>query len=137
MGDVTRTKLSRKNSYYLEKHRYLELKNFCLQYDVWQKAHDALLGLKSRPADLLIFSENIPDPTARCAEAIARYSAWMDLVRKAAITTDKDLADYIFKGVTEGKSYDVLCAKERIPCCREKYYELYRKFFWILSQLRD
>ena len=38
--------------------------------------------------------------------------------------------------VTEGISYDHLKARLNIPCCKDVYYELYRRFFWILSQVR-
>ena len=44
-----------------------------------------------------------------------------------------DLSSYLLKGITEGVSYDNLKTKSDIPCCRDKYYEMYRKFFYILN----
>lgn len=38
MSTVIRSKVSISNEFYISKFRYLELKNFCLQYDEW--AHD-------------------------------------------------------------------------------------------------
>lgn len=35
MSTVIRAKVSADNPYYISKLRYLELKNFCLQYDEW------------------------------------------------------------------------------------------------------
>ena len=34
----TRNEISVKNKYYISKHRYLELKHFCLQYPEWKRA---------------------------------------------------------------------------------------------------
>ena len=35
MSTVIRSKISIDNQFYISKYRYLELKNFCLQYDEW------------------------------------------------------------------------------------------------------
>lgn len=43
---------------------------------------------------------------------------------------------YILNGVTEGWSYDILKARLGIPCCKDTYYELYRRFFWLLNKER-
>lgn len=37
MGTTLRAELSEKNPYWIEKHRYYELKHFCLQYPIWKK----------------------------------------------------------------------------------------------------
>lgn len=136
MGTVLRSKLSGKNPYHIERHRYLELKHFCLQYPIWEKAYDALCGLKSRPADLLIFKEQVSDPTAKCAEAMAQYSKWMNMVEESAMEVDSVIGPFVLEGVVTGKSYDILRAKSDVPCCKDKYYELYRKFFYILNKKR-
>lgn len=39
MSTVLRAELSRKNRYWISKHRYYELKHFCLQYPEWKKFH--------------------------------------------------------------------------------------------------
>lgn len=136
MGTTIRPELSEKNPYWIEKHRYYELKHFCLQYPIWRKARAALSGLSQRPIDTVIFSKNFGDPTAKCAEAMAFYSERMELVEKAAEETDRELGKYILKAVTQGISYDILRAKENVPCCKDVYYELYRRFFWILNKAR-
>ena len=56
MATEIRPELSEKNPYWIGKHRYYELKHFCLQYPIWKKAYNALLGLSSRPNDLDILS---------------------------------------------------------------------------------
>ena len=39
MATVLRSELSSKNKYYIDKHRYYELKHFCLQYPEWKRAY--------------------------------------------------------------------------------------------------
>ena len=60
MATEIRPELSEKNPYWIGKHRYYELKHFCLQYPIWKKAYNALLGLSSRPSDLDIFCQEWP-----------------------------------------------------------------------------
>ena len=139
MGTTIRPELSEKNPYWIERHRYYELKHFCLQYPIWKKAYTALDGLSRRPSDLEIFSKKgeISDPTVRCVEARSYYIERMKTVEQAAIATDAELSNYILKGVTEGWSYDILKARLNIPCCKDVYYNLYRRFFWLLNKARD
>lgn len=67
MGTTIRPELSEKNPYWIERHRYYELKHFCLQYPIWKKAYAALDGLSRRPSDLEVFSKKgeISDPSIR------------------------------------------------------------------------
>lgn len=92
MATEIRPELSEKNPYWIGKHRYYELKHFCLQYPIWKKAYNALLGLSSRPNDLDIFVKSgqvHSDPTARCAESRVslpngwNWSSKLPLVRTA------------------------------------------------------
>lgn len=135
MGTTIRPELSEKNPYWIERHRYYELKHFCLQYPIWKKAYAALDGLSRRPSDLEVFSKKgeISDPTVRCVEARSYYIERMKTVEQVAIVTDAELSSYILKGVTEGWSYDILKARLNIPCCKDVYYNLYRRFFWLLK----
>lgn len=138
MGTTIRPEISKKNRYWIERHRYYELKHFCLQYPIWKRAYHSLDGLSKRPADLMIISKerNISDPTSKCAEAREYYLNRMKMVEQAVIQTDAALAEYILNGVTEGWSYDILKARLEIPCSKDVYYDLYRKFFWILNKER-
>jgi hypothetical protein len=58
------------------------------------------------------------------------------MVDRAAFGADPELAGYILKGVTEGLSFDNLKAASGIPCCKDVYYESYRRFFWLLNKER-
>lgn len=139
MGTTIRPELSKKNPYWIGKHRYYELKHFCLQYPIWRKACDALVGISKKPEDLASFisSSELSDPTAKCAEARAYYLERMEMVERVAEETDSSLSSYLLAGVTHGWSYDILKARLEIPCGKDIYYELYRKFFWQLSKERQ
>ena len=138
MATLVRAGISEKNRYWIEKHRYYELKHFCLQYPVWKKAYLALDGLSRRPADLAMFirESSVGDPTAKCAEAKVFYSERMGMVERTAAETDAGLDGYILKAVTDGVSYEQLKARLGIPCCKDVYYRLYRRFFWLLNKER-
>ena len=111
MRNDMRPELSQKNPYWIGKHRYYELKHFCLQYPIWKKARLALDGLSRRPADLQVFvscGQAKGDPTERCAQSRIFFGERMEMVEQAAIEAEPDLYSYLLRGVTEGLSYDAL-----------------------------
>lgn len=131
--------LSNRNQYWIPKHRYYELKHYCLQYPEWKRVYNSL-GFKIGEHNE-IKSRDIPKPTER--EALIRYEflKGIELVERCCKDAGQnfidgvDISSFLLKGVTEGLSYDVLVTQE-IPCSREYYYNRYRKFFYILSQRR-
>lgn len=135
MSTMIRPELSEQNKYWIEKHRYYELKHFCLQYPIWKNAYIALLDLKGSSLNSTLLSKTnvIKDPTSKSAEARLFYSNRMNMIEKIAAATDATLSNYILKAVTEGISYDSLRTRFEIPCCKDTYYNLYRRFFWLLS----
>lgn len=139
MATVIRPSISKKNKYWIDKHRHYELKHFCLQYKTWKKIYAELLD----PKIPMVAMDKIPssgtpsDPTAKRAMLKAHYSERIKLVEQAAMEADKYLHDYILKAVTEGRSYTYLKTVLDIPCSKDTYYERYRRFFWILNELRD
>lgn len=137
MATMIRAKLSEKNKYYVEKHRYYELKHFCLQYPVWKREYANLDGYLNTRNDGLPRSNEISDPTYRYSEYRIDYFDKMKMVEQSALDTDGDLAIYILKGVTEDLSYNLLHTKYNIPCGRNTYYDRYRKFFWILDKVKN
>ena len=139
MGTNIRPEVSKRNKYWIERHRYYELKHFCLQYPIWKEAYLALDGLLERGVDLTSFSKtNLHNnPTAKHAEALIFYSDRLHMIERTAKWTDESLAEYILLGVTKGKSYDNLRTVHNIPCSKDVYYEMYRRFFWLLNKERD
>lgn len=137
MSTVIKPELSEKNKYWIEKHRYYELKHFCLQYPIWKKTISSLISIASRPIDMIPQRTNKQNsPTEQCAMARLYYADRIKLVEDTAKETDSTLWSYILKGVTDGVSYDILKIRFNIPCCKDTYYDLYRRFFWLLDQSR-
>lgn len=139
MATVIRPEISTNNKYYIDKHRYYELKHFCLQYPIWKNLYNdfddssiSLSMISGAP------TSNIPgDPTAKRAVMKAYYMEKIELLESIAIQTDLYLHKYILKAVTEGLSYTNLRTKYDIPCGRDMYYDRYRRFFWLLSEARN
>ena len=139
MATVIRAEISEKNKYYIDKHRYYELKHFCLQYNEWKREY-------ARCNDSIIFASKFEynpssnahsDLTAKYAVKKLQYSTRIKLIERIAMEADDFLYPYILKAVTEGLSYPYLKTKLNIPCGRDMYYDRYRKFFWLLSEARD
>lgn len=138
MSTTIRPELSTKNKYWIERHRYYELKHFCLQYPSWKKSYLALDGLSKKPADSVIFTNNhsIGDPTSNCAIAKLFFKSRIELLERLASEADPELSIYILKAVTEDLSYNNLKTRLEIPCSKDTYYDRYRRFFWLLSRAR-
>lgn len=70
MGTDIRAEVSTKNRYWIEKHRYYELKHFCLQYSQWKKMYVSLDGLPSHSSMAARFEKNssVSYPTEVYAE---------------------------------------------------------------------
>lgn len=101
--------------YELDRHRYLELKHFCLQYHHYKELYLRLEGAQY-PVD------NIAAIQLDCKYA-------MQLIERTAADCSELLGRYIFRSVTEDVSYSVVD-----PPCDHDIFELYRrKFFWMLS----
>ena len=129
---------TKNNPYWINRHRYYELKHFCLQYPIWKKARAAIDGMIDHKLEIALHSQtgNVSDPTATAADARLFYTTRIEMLEKAAMDTDPVIGVYILKGVTEGISYDILNARSQVPCCKDTYYDLYRRFFWLLSRER-
>ena len=139
MATVIRPSISEKNEHYIDKHRYYELKHFCLQYNEWKKAYancnESIIfasNLEKQP------TTNIPsDITAKYAMKKAFYGERIKLIESAAREADDFLYPYILRAVTEGLAYTHLKTRYDSPCGRDMYYDRYRKFFWLLSNARN
>ena len=138
MTTVIRPEVSKRNKYWIDKHRHYELKHFCLQYPLWKKALFNVCNSASSLSNIgKIGFNNIPsDPTGDTAVERLYYSSKIELVEKVAKETDAYLYNYILKGVTEGLSYNYLKYGLGMPCSRGVYYDRYRRFFWLLNEER-
>lgn len=141
MSTTIRPEVSKKNKYWISKHRYYELKHFCMQVPEWKKELAVLDGYKSesKPIDV---SETGTDESSVEKTAIRReeLNERIRMISKAVLLTDEvnGIGNFVLGGVINNLPYDKLNARlgMAIPCSRDEYYEYYRKFFYILSGLR-
>ena len=139
MSTTIRPVISDKNKYRISKHRYYELKHFCLQYPEWREKYAELtcdMGMVA-PRRLEVRTSHIPDGTAEIAMARSILKKNMDLIDDIANAADSDLGFYIKKAVTEGITFVNLKSRYSIPCERGMFYDRYRKFFWLLNKAKD
>ena len=139
MATVIRAEISEKNKYYIDKHRYYELKHFCLQYNEWKKVYVSCCEsiIFTSRFDKMPSDSSPGDLTAKYAMKRAQYGERIKMIEDLARQADEFLYPYILKAVTEGLSYTYLKTRMSIPCGRDMYYDRYRKFFWLLSEHRN
>jgi hypothetical protein len=146
----------RLDKYGISKHRYNELKNFCLQYGEWK---DELKyktdAVKSPQITGMPFVGGISDSTCNLASRRAELSKKCEIIEQTmilAITTlkkgntskllydgdYKDLYDHMIKAVTEeGITYNYLFQRMNIPIGRDSFYMMRRYFFYLLDKFKS
>ena len=132
MGTNIRAEISAKSPYWLPKHRYYELKHFCMQYSEWKRLYISADGWEDNV-------QHAFDPTGETAVRRAYYGERLKMVEEAVQEATQDICGLdrtLLKAVTEGLSYEVLRARDGVPCCRDTWYILYRRFFWLLDRAR-
>lgn len=135
MPTEIRSELSKKNKYWIPKHRYYELKHFVMQYPEWVDEVQFIDSMV-RASQTGIKLNQIPDPVGKAVERRVVYTKNIYICDTIAKETDPVIGDYILKAVISGDSYDKIKAKFNIPCCKDVWYDLYHKFFWLLDAAR-
>lgn len=136
MSTLVRPVLSKRNKYYISKHRYYELKHFCLQYPEWKEEYANIamsIGADSAVLDGMPKGNDKLDRTGENAVKLARIKGKIRIVEECAEAADPVLAKWILKAVTDGYSFAYLKTIMNIPCERDMYYDRYHKFFYLLS----
>lgn len=159
MSTTIRPELTKKSEYYIPKDRYYELKHFCLQYPAWRAELNAFTLAYPQYSPDRIHDDNLTyaKPTEREVERRERFINLISLVNMCIINACSDhdephielylcdptrlvetrpILSHLYRAVTRGLSYDTLKTKYDIPCSREYYYKLYRRFFWLLDAAR-
>lgn len=102
--------------YELSRHRFAELKHFCMQYDEWRARYISL------------DEGSLPPPETAIPKT--SYLKAIHLIETTAMDTDTRLGHYILESVTRDVSFSRLS-----PPCDSKSFDFYRrKFFWLLSE---
>lgn len=133
--------LSSKNKYYISKHRYYELKHFCLQYPEWKRDYKSLSleGVETPNLKIPLVGKttNELSRVETKAMVLEELSHRINIIDAAAEATDPELKNYILAAVTEGRTYENMeTYGTGIPCSRDTFYRRYRKFFWMLNSVR-
>ena len=138
MSTDIRPEISKQSPYWISRHRFYELKHFCLQYPEWKSELNVISSCSRNPLDGKPTGKSgkVNDPVYECVLRREMLNDHVNMVDKAAKACSEDLGTYVFKGVTQGVSYEGLFLQNGIPCCKETYYEAFRRFFWALSKLR-
>lgn len=126
MSTKIRTKISKRNDFYISDYRRRELKYFCLQYPEW-KEHLKHIGNIGGTSEWT-------NETQR--EAIIRYiyKENMKLIEDTCKEVGGDISEYLFRFVCYEESYVHLSTIKHIPCGRRQFYEKVYEFYYILSQ---
>ena len=66
-----------------------------------------------------------------------RYSRQIELVKRCAQETDEIIGPLIFEAVVNDWSYELIRARKNVPCCKDTYYHLYRRFFWTINTFKS
>lgn len=137
MATTIRPEVSNKNKWHIGRERYYELKHFCLQYPEWKKKL-AELTYSTYPQQLSFIGADgqLCNPTEKRVIDRDIYVSNIAMVNNVIEETDHELAIYILQSVAYGKSFTYLQTVMRIPCCRDVFYDRYRKFFWLLDKVR-
>lgn len=131
-----KNELSKKNSYWLPKERYLELVHFSRGYkslveklyDIWGVGSTSIVNCSAQ-------KNCLADPSSDAAIRARYLEDKIDAIELAANRCGEGLMFYIIRNVAEGISYDKLNAYGRVPCGRRQFYEARRRYFWLLDQI--
>ena len=104
-----------RTEYTLSKHRFYELKHFCLQYQDWKREYVLTDGWKGESG------KRKGDTTSKDGIKRAEIRHYVELIETCAQLTDRNILPYVTNGDLE------------LPV--ELRYS-YRRFFWELSKRR-
>lgn len=139
MSTKIRPEIAVKNKYYISKHRYYELKHFCMQYPEWKHELSSIDGISSRSTGTSEHVNNgrVSKPTEIYAEARMFYEQRIQMVEDAATrATDDIFGKVLVMAVTNEISYEQMAARGLVHCGKDLWYAAYRRFFWILDKAR-
>lgn len=120
----------------ISKHSFYQAYHFAMRYREFKTyLKENSSTVKARSADGLPGSTVMINATEELAFKRARASKYCEMIEQAAIEAAPDLHQYILKAVTnEGYTYEFLKNRMNIPCSRNTFYKLRRKFYYILAQ---
>lgn len=119
--------------YDISKARYRELKYFCMQYDEKKSIID--YGIKAATND------GMPHGSFNTSSPVEKQAMENELAKKDVLLIEdtinktvqgEHMRKCLLAAVTTGTTYEYM----DVPCGRRQFYELRRRFFYLLSLKR-
>ena len=138
MSTLIRPEISKKNDMWISKHRYYELKHFCLQYPEWKRKVVEQTYAKGNSVVKVNDASQVEfhDPVFSVVERTEHYLHNINIVEEACEAADSEIKLYLLEALTEGVTYEYLRMIRKIPCGRTRFYKAYRLTFWVLDKLK-
>lgn len=126
------------SNYKISKHRFMELMYFCLQYDEWKWVLENVKtdGIRSPQISDMPKARGLNrDMTSELGIDRAELEHNCMLIEDSARAADEDLCEYILYAVThEDVTYNYLSTVKHIPCSKNTWYKVRRRFYYLLSK---
>ena len=123
------------DQYGISKHRYNELKEFCMQYTEWRDELKYKTDtVKSKRITDMPQPTSGEDATAALAVRRLELEDKCKIVEQTAIEASGDMYQYIIKSVTEDVPCWYLEDIMGMPYCRSDFYACRRYFFFLLDK---
>ena len=133
--------MARRNSYNgkykLTKEQFLSAKYFALRYNEWRleyaSLHDTARAItySDMPKGSLTTSSQVEENAIKCERILRK----IELIEQTAIEASPELYQYLLKAVTnDGITYNTLKILNDIPCAPNTYYNIRRRFYFLLAQ---
>lgn len=123
--------------YSISRHRYRELKEFCLQYEEKKADLQQLYTQSSVPPEVAVMGGQSGKPTEQKAMRALKLKNEIELIDSCiekACGNDIGVIKALRKSVLLGYKYYELGI---VPCGRNQFYLYRRKFFFLLDKNKD
>ena len=120
--------------YSISRHRYRELKEFCLQYEEKKSELQQIYTSSSVSPEVAVMGGVPGKPTEQKAMRAVKLKEETDLIESCiaeACGKDVGIREHLKKNVTLGVGFDSL---GYVPCGVRQFYLYRRKFFFILNE---
>lgn len=123
--------------YGISRHRYEELRAFCLQYE--EKKSKIQRGLSAVSYDAVPGAGG-GKPTEKAAIRNATYQKDCEMIEQAAIAASPEIYTYIIKSVTNGLPYEFVeydAQNGKIPMGKTEFYARRKLFYHYLDEIKS
>lgn len=125
------------DDYGISKNLHNELKSFCLQYE--EKKSKIKYGLNALVSDGMPHGNTMGSPTEVNAMSNATYKRDCEMIERAAVMANSEIANYILKSVSLDLPYEYIEYDEKmgkIPVGKTDFYGYRRLFFYYLKKIK-